>query len=75
MLIMWTSNNRIKCNICGKIISWGDKRYCWIPRNYDGALSPPESVADAHKKCYEDLDKNMINIIENTSFQKPKLVL
>ena len=52
---MVTNNDKLKCDICGKLMSWKTSYYVWSPYGNSNDIEPPEEE-HAHKKCYEAYD-------------------
>lgn len=67
---MITNNCRLKCDLCGKLMSWNDSYYTWTPYGSYNTIEPPDEE-HAHKNCYE---KWNIGLIERTSWIKPYFV-
>ena len=67
---MVTNNDKLKCDICGKLMSWKTSYYVWSPYGNSNDIEPPEEE-HAHKKCYEAYD---ISLIQRTSWIKPFFV-
>ena len=67
---MITNNNKLKCDICGKLMSWKTSYYVWTPYGTSNAIEPPEEE-HAHKKCYDGYN---ISLIQRTSWIKPFFV-
>lgn len=68
---MFTKNWRLKCDICGKLMSYNDSYYTWTPYGSSNALEPPDEE-HAHEKCYHK--DNLDELIERTSYIKPYFV-
>lgn len=67
---MWTRNNRLRCDICGKLMSWNNY-YSWTPFGNSTMTEPPEDE-HAHKECFESQEDGG-SLIINTSWIKPSL--
>lgn len=67
---MITNNFKLKCDLCGKLMSWNDSYYTWTPYGSSNAIEPPDEE-HAHKKCYE---KHDIGLTERTSWIKPYFI-
>lgn len=67
---MITKNFKLKCDICGRLMSFRKSYYTWTPYGSSNDIDPPEEE-HAHKNCYEKYD---IPLIERTSWIKPYFV-
>jgi hypothetical protein len=67
---MITKNYKLKCDICGRIMSWKTSYYVWTPYGNSNDIEPPEEE-HAHKKCFDNYD---IALIQRTSWIPPYFV-
>ena len=65
----WTKNNRIRCDICGKLMGYHEW-YTWTPYGSCMDLEPPDSQ-EAHVRCYEGMTEAERHLTERISWIKP----
>jgi len=68
----WTKNNRLQCDICGKMMAYED-RYSWTYFGSCADLEPPDPN-DAHIKCYEAQSERERELTARVSWIKPCIV-
>ena len=69
---MITKNNKLKCDICSKFMSF-NTGYIWTPYGNSTDMEPPDPEY-AHIKCYENLSERQKNLIIKTSWIKPVIM-
>jgi hypothetical protein len=67
---MITQDSRLKCDLCGRLMSFKESYYEWVPYGNSNDLEPPDEE-HSHVKCYENWGKGLI---QRTSWIKPYLI-
>ena len=69
---MITKNGTLRCEQCGKFMSWSKPYYVYTPYGSYRDQEPPDDC-HIHKKCYENLSDSSKKYL-NVSWQKPLLI-